>query len=113
MMTVTWTDFNRVDSGRFTLPLLIGDAEKDREQFRQTSPVVRAAEIKQPVLMAYGGLDQRVPIVNGERMRSALADHNKDVEWVVYPDEGHGWMRLESNLDFWKRVEVFLARNLR
>jgi dipeptidyl aminopeptidase/acylaminoacyl peptidase len=112
MFSVTWTDFNRVDSGRFRLPLLIGDPDKDAEQFKRTSPVERAAEIKQPVLMAYGGLDQRVPIVNGERMRSALAGHNKKVEWVVYPDEGHGWMKLESNVDFWTRAEKFLAANL-
>jgi dipeptidyl aminopeptidase/acylaminoacyl peptidase len=112
MFSVTWTDFNRVDSGRYDLPLLIGDPDKDREQFRRTSPVERAAEITQPVLMAYGGLDQRVPLVNGERMRSALAPHNKNVQWIVYPDEGHGWLRLEANVDFWTRVEAFLAASL-
>ena len=112
MLTVTWTDFNQIDAGRFTLPLLVGDLDKDREQFRRTSPVERAAEIKQPVLMAYGGLDRRVPIINGERMRSALAPHNRNVEWVVYGDEGHGWLRQENTLDFWSRVEKFLARHL-
>ncbi len=113
MFTVTWTDFNQAESGRFDLPLLIGDPEKDKEQFQRTSPVLRAAEIKQPVLMAYGGADRRVPIVNGERMREALKPHNKQVEWVVYPDEGHGWQKLENTLDFWGRVERFLAQNLK
>ena len=112
MFTVTWSDFNRVDSGRYDLPMLIGDPDKDRAQFRRTSPVERAAEITQPVLMAYGGLDRRVPVVNGERMRSALAPHNTNVQWVVYPDEGHGWLRLEDNIDFWSRVERFLAASL-
>jgi dipeptidyl aminopeptidase/acylaminoacyl peptidase len=112
MFTVTWTDFNRVDSGRYDLPMLVGDPDKDQEQFRRTSPVERAAEIRQPVLMAYGGLDQRVPVVNGERMRSALAPHNRNVQWIVYPDEGHGWLRLEDNIDFWTRVEKFLAASL-
>jgi dipeptidyl aminopeptidase/acylaminoacyl peptidase len=112
MFTVTWTDFNRVDAARYSLPRLIGDPDKNADQFRQTSPVKRAAEIKQPVLMAYGGLDRRVPLVNGEEMRNALKPHNARVEWVVYPDEGHGWMRLENNIDFWTRVEKFLAKNL-
>jgi dipeptidyl aminopeptidase/acylaminoacyl peptidase len=112
MFSVTWTDFNRADAARFTLPMLIGDPEKDAEQFKRTSPVVRAAEIKQPVLMAYGGLDQRVPIINGEKMRAALAPHNKKVEWVVYPDEGHGWLKVANNVDFWTRVEKFLAENM-
>jgi dipeptidyl aminopeptidase/acylaminoacyl peptidase len=112
MLTVTWSDFNRVDVGRWTLPLLIGDPKKDAQQFANTSPLRRAAEIKQPVLMAYGGLDDRVPIIHGTRMRDALAGHNPNVEWVVYSDEGHGWLKEESNFDFWGRVEAFLAKNL-
>jgi len=112
MFTVSWTDFNRVDSGRYSLPLLIGDPDGDAEQFKRTSPVARAAEIKQPVLMAYGGLDRRVPLINGEKMRSALKPHNPNVEWIVYPDEGHGWLKLDNNIDFWMRVEKFLAANL-
>jgi dipeptidyl aminopeptidase/acylaminoacyl peptidase len=62
--------------------------------------------------MAYGGLDQRVPLINGESMRAALAPHNKNVEWVTYPDEGHGWLKVANNVDFWSRVEKFLAKNL-
>jgi dipeptidyl aminopeptidase/acylaminoacyl peptidase len=112
MFTVTWTDFNRYggpDTGRRRL---IGDPEKDAEQFKQTSPLQRAAEIKQPVLMGYGALDVRVPLINGEKMRDALKGHNKNVEWVVYSDEAHGWRREANNVDFWTRVERFLAKNL-
>ncbi len=112
MFTVTWTDFNRFGAPDTNLRRLIGDPEKDAQQFRETSPLLRAAEIKQPVLMAYGAQDQRVPLINGEKMRAALAGHNKAVEWVVYPDEGHGWRREANQIDFWGRVETFLARNL-
>jgi dipeptidyl aminopeptidase/acylaminoacyl peptidase len=45
-------------------------------------------------------------------MRDALKGHNKNVEWVVYPDEAHGWRREANNVDFWTRVERFLAKNL-
>jgi hypothetical protein len=34
------------------------------------------------------------------------------VEWVVYNEEGHGWMLEANHVDFWSRVEKFLARNL-
>jgi dipeptidyl aminopeptidase/acylaminoacyl peptidase len=112
MFTVTWTDFNRADAGVFTLKRTLGDPDLDRAQFDLTSPVKRAKEITQPVLMAYGGLDQRVPIINGEKMRDALSGHNKGVEWVVYPDEGHGWLRKDNVYDFWRRVERFLAANI-
>ena len=112
MFTVSWTDFNRAEAGMFTLKRTIGDPVADRNQFDNTSPVKRAREITQPVLMAYGGMDERVPIINGETLRDALRGHNKDVEWIVYPEEGHGWMRKENTFDFWGRVEKFLARNL-
>lgn len=113
MFTVTWTDFNRAGGSDAGLRMRLGDPDKDAAQFAQTSPLKRAKEITQPVLMAYGGLDERVPIVNGERMRSALRGHNPNVEWVVYNDEAHGWLRQENVIDFWTRVEKFLAKNLK
>lgn len=112
MHSMTWTDFAALDASRLNLNVLLGDAERDGDQFRATSPLVNAARIRQPVLMAYGGLDKRVPIENGERMRAALAGHNRNVEWVVYADEGHGWLKEENNVDFWSRVERFLAKHL-
>ncbi|MGM9515513.1 prolyl oligopeptidase family serine peptidase [Roseateles sp. DB2] len=112
MFTVTWADFNRFGGPDTTLRVLIGDPEKDAEQFKQTSAVHRAAEIKQPVLMAYGGLDVRVPLINGEKMLAALRPHNPNVEWVVYPDEAHSGWRTDTTMDFFGRVEKFLAKNL-
>lgn len=112
MFSVPWADFAGSEAADYDLATLIGDPKADAEQFRITSPVRNAHKIKQPVLMAYGGLDQRVPIINGERMRDALKPHNPNVEWVVYGDEGHNFLKLENNLDFLTRVEKFLAANL-
>jgi len=112
LMYVEWTDFAAGTSREVVLPVYLGHPKTDAEQFARTSPVKRAAEIKQPVLMAYGGSDRRVPIVNGEKMRDALSAHNPNVEWVVYGDEGHNFQKLETQLDFWGRVERFLAKNL-
>lgn len=111
-MFVNWTDFAGTDSSRLSLPALLGDPEKDAEQFRRTSPIQRVAEIQRPVLMGYGGSDRRVPIINGERMRDALLKNGKDVEYVAYPDEGHNWIRQESRVDFWSRAEKFLSKNM-
>lgn len=76
------------------------------------SPLKNAARIKQPLLLAYGAWDVHVPIVHGERFRDAVKPHNPNVEWVVYPNEGHGWARRETRIDFWGRVEKFSAREL-
>jgi dipeptidyl aminopeptidase/acylaminoacyl peptidase len=97
----------------YGISALIGDREKDAEQLRNTSPLQQAARIKNPVLMAYGGADRRVPLEHGKRMLSALKRHNSQAEWIEYEKEGHGWATIETQRDFWGRVEIFLATHLR
>jgi dipeptidyl aminopeptidase/acylaminoacyl peptidase len=53
-----------------------------------------------------------VPLVHGTRMRDALRTAGRDPEWTVYDGEGHGWLKIENRLDFYGRVERFLANNL-
>ena len=53
-----------------------------------------------------------MPIVHGEKFRDAVKPHNPNVEWLVYDNEGHGRARPETRIDFWTRVEKFLARHL-
>lgn len=94
------------------LATVIGDRQADAERIKATSPLQQAARITRPVLMAYGRNDQRVPIEHGERMRDALKGHNPGMEWVLYDKEGHGFLELSSKLDFYGRVERFLAKHL-
>lgn len=100
------------DYKRYGMRTMLGDPEKDKERFAQTSPIAQAARITQPLLMAYGAVDRRVPIEHGTRFRDAVTRHNRDVEWVVYADEGHGWGSPDNTRDFWSRVEKFLARHI-
>ncbi|MGI4844661.1 MAG: alpha/beta fold hydrolase [Janthinobacterium lividum] len=94
------------------MPVLIGDQVKDAAQLKATSPIEQATRITQPLLMAYGAVDRRVPLYHGTKFRDAVKKHNQQVEWVVYPDEGHGWTRPETRFDFWTRVEKFLAKHI-
>jgi len=112
MYSITWSDFSS-DYQRYGMPTLIGDREKDAAQLAATSPIKQAAKITQPLLMAYGGIDRRVPIEHGTQFRSAVRKTNSKVEWIDYPDEGHGWRLPANNIDFWTRVERFLDLNLK
>lgn len=96
----------------FGLRQMLGDPVADKERFTQTSPIAQAARIKQPLLLAYGGVDRRVPLEHGTRFRDAVMQHNRDVEWVLYSDEGHGFGDPKNLRDFWGRVEKFLDRNI-
>lgn len=94
------------------MPVLVGDQVKDAAQLKATSPIEQAARITQPVLLAYGDADRRVPLYHGNKFRDAVARHNRQVEWVVYPEEGHGWSQLATRFDFWGRVEKFLDKHI-
>lgn len=111
LFTANWTDVTE-SARRFTLAVTLGDPKKDAQQLQETSPVNLTDKIRGPVLLAYGAADLRVPIAHGRKFRNKLAETNKDVEWVVYAEEGHGWVKLENRVDFWTRVEKFLDRNI-
>jgi dipeptidyl aminopeptidase/acylaminoacyl peptidase len=111
MFTVAWSDLAQSDFIKYTAKELIGDPDREAARFKATSPLENAAKIKAPVLMAYGGEDYRVPIVHGERMRDALLKHGTQVEWVTYPDEGHGFLLEKNRFDFYNRVAKFLLAN--
>lgn len=111
LFSSTWSDITE-EGKRYGLGVMIGDPVADAAKLTAASPLANAARIRQPLLLAYGAFDTRVPVVHGERFRDAVKDHNPDVEWVVYGDEGHGWYRPETRIDFWGRVERFLARHL-
>jgi dienelactone hydrolase len=95
-----------------SLPQLIGDPVKDAEQLAQVTPVRLAASIKAPVLLAFGALDTRVPLVHGTRMREALIAAGNPPEWTVYDGEWHGWYKVDNRLDFARRLETFLGKYL-
>ena len=96
----------------YGMPVLIGDLERDAAQLEATSPLAQAARIKRPLLLAYGGDDRRVPLYHGEKFRAAVQAGNPDMEWILYPKEGHGWRLPQNRIDFWQRVEKFLDKHL-
>ncbi len=101
------------ESREHLLPELIGDPVRDAAMLDAHTPVLLASKIERPLLLAYGAQDRRVPRLHGERMRDALVAAGRPPEWVMYGDEGHGWFKLETRLDFAARLEAFLARHLK
>jgi dipeptidyl aminopeptidase/acylaminoacyl peptidase len=97
----------------YQLPTLIGDPKVDAAALAAVAPVEQAGRIKAPLLLAFGGRDSRVPLEHGTRMRDALRAAGRDPEWVVYAEEGHGWLKQENRFDFARRMERFLDRNLK
>lgn len=95
------------------LPERVGDPKKDAAELAEVSPVVQAARIKAPLLLAMGDEDVRVPPEHGRRLRDAMTKAGNPPEYIEYKNEGHGWQHLSARVDFAQRVEAFLAKQLR
>ena len=100
------------DNLNYSMKTTIGDPVSDAAMFKENSPLVNATKLTQPVLLAHGAQDLRVPIAQATNFRSAVSKANPHVEWIVYANEGHGWHHEDDRIDFWKHVETFLDKNL-
>ena len=111
---IGYTDFNLGDAEGATayLKRTVGDPVADAAMMEANSPRLLADRIKAPVLIVHGGGDMRVPIAHAEAMRDALKAKGKEVEWLVFPDEGHGFMKESSRAEYYRRMEAFLAKHL-
>jgi dipeptidyl aminopeptidase/acylaminoacyl peptidase len=107
----SWQSDASSESRQYSLPVLMGSPES--MDFAAVAPVEQAARIRAPLLLAFGAGDRRVPLEHGTRMREALRAVGREPEWVLYNAEGHQWQLTETNIDFARRLEAFLARNLR
>jgi dipeptidyl aminopeptidase/acylaminoacyl peptidase len=90
----------------------VGHPEEDREFLEARSPLFRADRIRVPLLVAQGANDPRVPQAESDQIVAAARANNVDVEYLVFPDEGHGFARPENRLKFYAAAEAFLARVL-
>ena len=100
------------DYKKYGMPTLVGDPVRDAAQLTATSPLAQAGRIRQPLLLAYGADDRRVPLYHGRLFHKAVKQHNGQVEMVVYNEEGHGWKLPKNKIDFWGRVEQFLDKHI-
>ena len=104
----SWENDSSEEARNYSMPAMVGHPQQDAAMLKAAAPVERAAEIRGPLLLAFGRDDRRVPVRHGTRMREALRAQGKDPEWIVYDGEGHGWFKVENRVDFWTRVERFL-----
>ncbi len=90
----------------------IGHPEKDEEFLKSRSPLFSVDKIRVPLLIGQGKNDPRVKRTESLQIVEALKKRGIPVEYVEYPDEGHGLMKEENRLDFFRRADKFLAKHL-
>ncbi len=90
----------------------VGNPETEAEFLWSRSPLSRASSIRTPLLIAQGANDPRVKQAESEQIVAALRDAGIDYEYMLFPDEGHGFAKPENRLAFYAAAERFLARHL-
>ncbi len=86
--------------------------EAGRQLLRERSPLTRASAITKPLLIAQGANDPRVKKAEADQIVAAMAANNIPVTYLLFPDEGHGFVRPENTIAFGAIAENFLARCL-
>ena len=83
-----------------------------KAQLERQSPLNSAAKIKTPLLVVQGANDPRVNKRESDQIVIALRDRGFPVEYLVAPDEGHGFARPVNNMAMFAASEKFLAKYL-
>ena len=102
------------EAGRIIFHQRMGDptTAAGRAQLERQSPLNSAAKIKAPLLVVQGANDPRVNRAESEQLVIALRDRGFPVEYILAPDEGHGFARPINNLVLFASAEKFLAKHL-
>ena len=102
----SWAQCNR--ELRLYTEIFLGHPAKNREVYEKGSPINDIKNVKKPVLILHGLLDDVVPPEASEEWVEALKAHGKTFEYKTYPDEPHGFLRRKNQLDAYARIEKFL-----
>jgi dipeptidyl aminopeptidase/acylaminoacyl peptidase len=75
-----------------------GDPEKEAEMLRDLSPIHKVDRVTAPTIVLHGANDTNVPVVEAEQVVESLKKRNIPVEYVLFPDEGHGFRKTPNRI---------------
>ena len=90
----------------------MGDVVKNKALYEDRSPINFIEQIKAPLLLLAGGHDPRCPKSETQQVVDAIKKRGGTVDSKVYEDEGHGFARVENQIDAYKRVADFLLAHV-
>jgi len=84
----------------------------DMDALEEVSPVHHVDKIQAELFIVHGGADVRVVVGHAERLRDALNRVGKDHEWLLKPDEGHGFFDVDNRVVLYERMLDFFDRTI-
>jgi dipeptidyl aminopeptidase/acylaminoacyl peptidase len=102
------------ESFRKALYAEMGDpTTADSVRLYNISPLFHADKVKDPIMVLQGANDPRVLQVESDEIVAAVKKNNVPVEYVVFPDEGHGFVKKENEINGYGKILAFLDTYLR
>ena len=101
------------ESQRLALYTEIGDPVKDKEMLLAVSPLFHADQVKRPLMVLQGANDPRVIKPESDDIVAAVKRKGVPVEYVVFPDEGHGFSKRKNQIEGDRKILEFLDTYLK
>ena len=101
------------ESFREALYKEMGDPKTDSARLRRISPLFNADKIKVPLMVLQGANDPRVLKIESDEIVAAAKKNGVPVEYVVFPDEGHGFVKKENEIRGYSGILAFLDQHLK
>lgn len=89
-----------------------GDPKTQGEMLRTLSPIHKVDRVKTPLLVLHGANDTNVPVIEAEQVVSSLKSRNVPVDYILFPDEGHGWRKTTNRIRSTVSIVKFFKERL-
>jgi dipeptidyl aminopeptidase/acylaminoacyl peptidase len=91
----------------------MGDPATDSVRLHRISPLFNAGNIRAPLMVLQGANDPRVLQVESDEIVAAARANGVPVEYIVFPDEGHGFVKKDNEIRGYTAILAFLDTHLR
>jgi dipeptidyl aminopeptidase/acylaminoacyl peptidase len=90
-----------------------GDPATQAAMLRSLSPIHKVDRVKTPLIVLHGANDTNVPVIEAEQTVESLRKRNVPVEYILFPDEGHGWQKTANRIRATVSIVNFFRERLK
>jgi dipeptidyl aminopeptidase/acylaminoacyl peptidase len=90
-----------------------GDPKTQADLLRSLSPLAKLDRIRSPLMVQHGANDTNVPVVEAEQVVKNLKARGVPVEYILFPDEGHGWRKIANRVTSTVSLVEFFTKYLK
>lgn len=89
-----------------------GDPVKDKAMLAKLSPLTNIDKVTTPLLVLHGANDTNVPVIEAEQIVASLKARHVPVDYILFPEEGHGWRKLPNRVKSTTAIVKFFKEKL-